>query len=314
MARRKFKGRPISGVLLLNKSQGMTSNDALQQAKRLLFAQKAGHTGSLDPLATGVLPLCFGEATKFSQFLLDADKRYRSTFRLGAYTTTGDSEGDIVESFNAEAVARDDIELALNAFRGEIDQVPPMYSALKHNGEPLYKLARQGIEVPRPARRVTIHSLEILGFRPGPEAELDVEIHCSKGTYVRSIAEDLGKALAVGAHVSVLHRSQAGPFVETACVDLDTLRQERGDDRAEVLDHYLLPVDTSVGHLPCLNLDADSSYYFRQGNPVMDPEVYRIGREGDMVRVFCENGEFLGVGTLDDEGRVAPKRLVVTQN
>lgn len=311
MGRRQAKGRKVSGVLLLNKPVGMSSNQALQQAKRLFYVAKAGHTGSLDPLATGVLPLCFGEATKFSQFLLDADKRYRTTYRLGAFTTTGDTDGEKLEPVSAAAITRDQVLAELEFFKGDIQQVPPMYSALKHNGEPLYKLARQGIEIERKARPVTIYSIDLLGFRPGEEAEVDLDIHCSKGTYVRSIAEDLGRALGCGAHVSALHRTQAGPFGEAASVTLDQLREERGEGLAELLDHHLLPVDAPVKSLPEMTLAADSAYYFRQGNPIMDPQVYRIGDEGDMVRVFAEDGDFLGVGLLDDEGRVAPKRLVV---
>lgn len=311
MGRRRMKGRAINGVLVLDKPAGMSSNDALQQAKRLLFAAKAGHTGSLDPLATGVLPLCFGEATKFSQFLLDADKRYRTTVRLGAFTSTGDTDGELLEPVSTAALTREQVLAALDAFRGDILQVPPMYSALKHNGEPLYKLARQGIEVERKARPVTIHALELLDFRSGEQAEVDLDIHCSKGTYIRTIAEDLGKALGCGAHVLRLHRSQAGPFDESQAVSLDALRSERGEGRAELLDHHLLPVDSAVQSLAAMSLASDSAFYFRQGNPIMDPQVYRIGEEGDMVRVFAENGDFLGVGCLDEEGRVAPKRLVV---
>ncbi|MYM64520.1 tRNA pseudouridine(55) synthase TruB [Pseudomaricurvus sp. HS19] len=312
MARRKARGRPVNGVLVVNKPTGMTSNDALQQAKRLLFAAKAGHTGALDPLATGVLPLCFGEATKFSQFLLDADKRYRTTYQLGAFSTTGDADGELLDAVSAAGVTREQVWQALQPFIGDILQVPPMYSALKHNGEPLYKLARQGIEIEREARPVTVYSIELLDFRGGEQAQVDLDIHCSKGTYIRSIAEDLGKALGVGAHVVKLHRTQAGAFTEADMLELDDLREERGEQLAEVLDHHLLPVDTPVQELPALTLLEDSAYYFRQGNPVMDPQVYRLGQEGDMVRVFAESGDFLGVGVLDDEGRVAPKRLVVS--
>ncbi len=311
MGRRRARGRALNGVLLLNKSAGMTSNDALQQAKRLFYVAKAGHTGSLDPLATGVLPLCFGEATKFSQFLLDADKRYRTTYRLGAFTTTGDADGELLEQTDTSAITRDQVLAELEAFKGDIEQVPPMYSALKHNGEPLYKLARAGIEVEREARPVTIYSIELLHFRAGPQAEVDLDIRCSKGTYIRSIAEDLGEALGCGAHVAKLHRSESGPFVEADTISLEALREERGEQLAEVLDHHLLPMDAPVQSLASMTLEDTSAYYFGQGNPVMDPQVYRIGDEGDMVRVFAENGDFLGVGVLDDEGRVAPKRLVV---
>lgn len=323
MARRRARGRALDGVLLLNKDTGMTSNDALQKAKRLLFAAKAGHTGSLDPLATGVLPLCFGEATKFSQFLLDADKRYRTTYRLGAYTTTGDTDGELLDQVSTADISRDQVEQAVLQFVGDIMQVPPMYSALKHNGVPLYKLAREGIEVERKARPVTVYSIDVLDFRAGDaegiidgkSAEVDLDIHCSKGTYVRTIAEDLGKALGCGAHVSKLHRSQAGPFVEDDCISLAELDAERGEGRAETLDHHLLSTDAPVQDLPEIVLPEATGHYFRQGQPVMDAQVYRIGDEGDIVRVFLEDGEydvFLGLGEITDDGRLAPKRLVAS--
>ncbi len=311
---RKRRGRPIDGVLLLNKPAGMTSNDALQKVKRLLFAAKAGHTGALDPLATGVLPLCFGEATKFSQFLLDADKRYRSTFRFGVTTTTGDADGELLTEIPTDILTREQVEDGLEAFRGEIEQVPSMYSALKYQGQPLYKLAREGKQVEREARKVTVFDIRLLDFRPGPAAEAEVEIHCSKGTYVRTIAEDLGHNLGCGAHVIALHRTGAGEFSDTEAVTLEALEVERGDDRAETLDHHLLPVDAPVRQLASLNLPAATAYYFSQGNPVMDGQVYRAGDEGDMVRVFAEktgeDDEFLGVGQITDDGRVAPKRLI----
>lgn len=301
-------------MLLLNKSAGMTSNDALQKAKRLLFAAKAGHTGALDPLATGVLPLCFGEATKFSQFLLDADKRYRSTFRFGVTTATGDADGEVLTEMGTDILTREQVESELEAFRGEISQVPSMYSALKHNGQPLYKLAREGKQVEREARRVTVFDIRLLDFRPGPAAEADVEIHCSKGTYVRTIAEDLGHNLGCGAHVTVLHRTGAGEFSDENALTLEALSEERGEGLAETLDHHLLPVDAPVRQLADLTLPASTAYYFSQGNPVMDGQVYRVGEEGDMVRVFAEktgdDREFLGVGQISDDGRVAPKRLI----
>ena len=212
--RRRQRGRPVSGVFILNKPSGMSSNDALQRVKYLMFADKAGHTGSLDPLATGVLPICLGEATKFSHFLLDSDKGYRSTFRFGIQTETGDSDGGVVAQQSAAKLNKKAVEKAIAPFRGDIMQVPSMYSALKHNGEPLYKLARQGITVEREARPCTIFQYDLLDFRAGEVAEADVFVHCTKGTYIRTLAEDLGKALGVGAHVSMLHRTQAGPFFE----------------------------------------------------------------------------------------------------
>lgn len=311
MGRRRAKGRSLSGVLLLDKPAGVTSNGALQRARRVFDAAKAGHTGSLDPLATGVLPICFGETTKFSQFLLDADKRYLATYRLGAYSTTGDSDGELLDEVSAAGVDLASVTRALKAFEGVIAQVPPMYSALKHNGVPLYTLARQGIEVPRAAREVTIYSAEVIDFRPGEAAEVDVDIHCSKGTYIRSIGEDLGRALGCGAHVTRLRRTQAGPFEVADAVTLDALMAERGGGDPACLDHHLLPTDAPVASLPSLRLPAHQDHYFCQGQAVMDGQVYRIGGEGDMVRVFADDDRFLGMGIIDGEGRIAPKRLVV---
>lgn len=311
MGRRPKWGRPVNGVLLLNKEGGMTSNDALQKAKRLFFANRAGHTGSLDPLATGVLPLCFGEATKFSQYLLDADKCYRATFALGAISETCDADGEILSRHDASKLRKKDIEALLPQFSGDIKQVPPMYSALKHQGQPLYKLARQGITVEREARAVTIYDIKVLAFRKGQEAEVDVEVSCSKGTYIRSIAHDMGELLACGAYVKKLHRVSAGPFHEDDAYTLGELEAERGEQVAEVLDELLLPMDAPVESLDYIDLPKDSAYYFTKGNPVMDPQVFQLGKPGTLVRVFDEEELFLGVGELDDEGRVAPKRLVV---
>lgn len=322
MGRRK--GRAVDGVLLLHKPAGMTSNRALQIAKRLFFVEKAGHTGSLDPLATGVLPLCFGEATKFSQFLLDADKGYRSTFRLGLRTTTSDADGEPAsEEVSTAALTRAQVEAALQPFVGDILQVPSMFSALKHQGQPLYKMARQGIEIERQPRPVTVFSIVVLDFRPGPAAEVDVDIRCSKGTYIRSIAEDLGFALGCGAHVKTLHRSHAGRFSETQTVTLESLEAAHEQGGYAALDQYLLPADAPVASLPALCLPAESGYYFRLGNPVMDPQVYRLGEQGDMVRVFsgaapADGGAsgadlFLGLGELTDDGRVAPKRIIANR-
>lgn len=311
MARKRNYGRPLTGVLVLNKPQGLSSNHALQRAKRLFFANKAGHTGALDPLATGVLPICFGEATKFSQFLLDADKRYLSTFIFGESTSTADSEGDVLTQCDTSALSLAAIEAELDHYRGDILQVPPMVSALKHNGQPLYKLARQGLEIEREARPVTVYTYKVLGFRPGSRAELDVEVHCSKGTYIRSLADDLGKALGVGAHVSKLHRSLCGGLDESRMVSLDALGEERGEQDPECLDHHLLPADILLGDMPKLVIDDHSGHYFRQGQAVMDLKVYRLGEQGDTVRVCQESGQFLGVGEITDDGRVAPRRVVV---
>ncbi|WIO73792.1 tRNA pseudouridine(55) synthase TruB [Porticoccaceae bacterium LTM1] len=309
--RRRQRGRPVSGVFVLNKPTGMSSNDALQRVKYLMFADKAGHTGSLDPLATGVLPICLGEATKFSHFLLDSDKGYRSTFRFGLRTETGDSDGEVIEQKSASHLTREVVEKAIEPFRGDIEQVPSMYSALKHNGEPLYKLARQGITVEREARPCTIFEYDLLDFRPGEVAEADVFVHCTKGTYIRSLAEDLGEALGVGAHVSMLHRTQAGPFFEEDATSLEELERLREGKRGEDMDYLLKPTEAAVDDLPGFDVPEESVFYFKQGQPVMCPEAYREAEEGDIVRVFMENGPFLGVAEVLEDGRVAPRRLVV---
>ncbi|MDH3992994.1 MAG: tRNA pseudouridine(55) synthase TruB [Gammaproteobacteria bacterium] len=307
MGRRRH-GRPLDGILVLDKPPGLTSNRALQMAKRLYGAAKAGHTGSLDPLATGVLPLCFGEATKFSQYLLDADKAYTSSFVLGVATATGDAEGEVLATQDASGVTRDHIERALESFRGEIDQVPSMFSAIKHDGKPLYKLAREGREVERKARRVVIKQLELRAFRPGKKAEVDIYLECSKGTYVRSIAEDLGKALGCGAHVSALRRTRAGPFEIADSVTLNTLEALKSNEQVAAMDKLLLPADTALGGLPLVKLSESGGFYLRQGQPVQVPNAPCNG----MVRVALETGEFLGIGEILDDGRVAPRRLIVT--
>ena len=305
---RRRRGRPLDGILVLDKPLGLSSNRALQMVKRLYFAAKAGHTGSLDPLATGVLPLCLGEATKFSQFLLDADKGYESTFVLGQTTATGDAEGEVLQTVDATAVTESDIEQALEAFRGEIEQVPPMYSAIKQDGQPLYKLAREGKEVERKARKVVIKRLELRAFRAGARAEVDVYLECSKGTYVRSVAEDLGKALGCGAHVSALRRTKAGPFGIEDSVTMNTLEALKSNEQLAEMDALLLPTDTALDGLPLVKLSESGGFYIRQGQPVQVPNAPCNG----MVRVALETGEFLGIGEILDDGRVAPRRLIVT--
>ena len=305
---RRRRGRPLDGILVLDKPLGLSSNRALQMVKRLYFAAKAGHTGSLDPLATGVLPLCLGEATKFSQFLLDADKGYESTFVLGQTTATGDAEGEVLQTVDATAVTESDIEQALEAFRGEIEQVPPMYSAIKQDGQPLYKLAREGKEVERKARKVVIKRLELRAFRAGARAEVEVYLECSKGTYVRSVAEDLGKALGCGAHVSALRRTKAGPFGIEDSVTMNTLEALKSNEQLAEMDALLLPTDTALDGLPLVKLSESGGFYIRQGQPVQVPNAPCNG----MVRVALETGEFLGIGEILDDGRVAPRRLIVT--
>jgi len=306
---RRRRGRPVDGILVLDKPAGMSSNQALQVVKRLYFAAKAGHTGSLDPLATGVLPLCFGEATKFSQYLLDADKAYASTVVLGEVTETGDADGQVLETRDAAGIGAADVARALEGFSGEIEQVPSMYSAIKRDGQPLYKLARQGIEVEREPRRVVITRLELRDFRPGSRAEADIYLECSKGTYVRSLAEDLGAALGCGAHVSALRRTRAGPFSLQDSVTLQTLESLKQHDEQERMDGLLLPADTALRGLPLVQLTESGGFYLRQGQPVLVPNAPCNG----IVRVALESGEFLGVGEILDDGRVAPRRLVVSR-
>ncbi len=309
MASRRAQGRDLDGVLVLDKSGGMSSNQALQKAKRLFNAAKAGHTGALDPLATGVLPLCFGEATKFSQFLLDADKTYRVRACFGVTTNTLDAEGEIQVEKDASSLAREQVAAALDSFRGDILQVPPMFSALKRDGKPLYQLARQGLEVEREPRQVTIHSLEMTGFWPGARAEAEFEASCSKGTYIRTLIADMGDLLGVGAHVTALRRTRAGPYTESMAVSIDQLEAELSGKSPESLDHHLLPMDSPAQSLPRLDLDQQSVRFFMQGQAVMSSEAYRFAAEGDIVRVFAEGGDFLGVAEVS-EARVLPRRLV----
>lgn len=306
MGRRHTAGRNVTGILLLDKPIGLTSNDALQRVKRIYRAAKAGHTGSLDPLATGLLPVCLGAATKFSAYLLDADKRYRVRVQLGVTTSTADAEGEILERRPVEGVDPQRIEAVLAGFRGEIDQLPPMYSAVKHGGERLYKLARQGLEVERQPRRIQIFALDLVGIEL-PEIELDV--HCSKGTYVRTLAEDIGRELGCGGHVSALRRTGVGPFNETAVafVTLDQLRELADQEgAAPQLDALLLPLESTLGHWPAVRLSADAAFYLQQGQAVLVPQAPTEG----LVRLYDVSQRFLGVGEILDDGKVQPKRLI----
>ncbi|WP_241573523.1 tRNA pseudouridine(55) synthase TruB [Rosenbergiella nectarea] len=310
MGRPRRRGRDIHGVLLLDKPQGMSSNDVLQKVKRLYNANKAGHTGALDPLATGMLPICLGEATKFSQYLLDADKRYRVIARLGQRTDTSDADGNIVEERQIQ-FTQQQLEQALEYFRGDTQQVPTMFSALKYQGRPLYEYARQGITVPREARPITVY--ELLFIRWEGE-ELELEIHCSKGTYIRTIIDDLGERLGCGAHVSMLRRLQVDRYPAEKMVTLAQLQQwvadadAAGTSAAEQLDPLLLPMDTPAAAYPTVSLPQVSSHWFTLGQAV---QVAGAPSKG-LVRVYeMETDKFLGMAQIDDQGRVAPKRLVV---
>ncbi len=303
---RRQRGREVSGILLLNKPLEETSNGALQRVKRLYNAKKAGHTGSLDPLASGMLPICFGEATKFSQFLLESDKTYEVTARLGIATTTGDAEGEILATLEPPKLEIKTLEETLQDFRGLITQIPSMFSAIKHNGEPLYKLARRGIEVERPSREVTIYEL-ILKEYTGETVSLDV--HCSKGTYIRTLVEDLGKALGCGAHVAKLHRSNAGPYKGQKMYSHEELEAILEQDGVPGLDACLLPMETAVAVWPYLQLSSQTGYYLRQGQAVLVPKAPTEG----WVRLYNQDECFLGVGEIQDDGRVAPRRLLDTK-
>lgn len=294
--------RPVDGLLLLDKPAGMTSNQALQAAKRLLEACKAGHTGSLDPIATGLLPLCFGEATKLSQFLLDADKRYWAVFRLGVSTTTYDSEGEVTAerpvTVDAAAVRR-----ALAGFVGDIVQVPPMYSALKRGGRALYELARAGIEVEREPRPVHVGAIDVKSW---DGTRLEVEISCSKGTYIRSLAHDLGERLGCGAHVIELRRLAVGVLSLERGVTLAELAAEPDpSERAR----WLQPMDTLVDAVPSVQLTALATHYLRQGQPV---SARHGATAAGWVRLYDADHRFLGMGQILDDGRVAPRRLVAS--
>ena len=291
----------LDGVFLLDKPIGLSSNQALQQVKRIFNARKAGHTGSLDPLASGMLPLCFGEATKFSQFLLESDKYYRVIFKLGEATTTGDAEGDVIEC-KPVSVEHAALLATLKQFFGAITQIPSMYSALKYQGQPLYKLARQGIEVPRPAREIIIHAIELLSF-DGLYAEVDV--HCTKGTYIRTLVEDIGKVLGCGAHVTGLRRLAAGPYQATQMISMSHL-EALASATPDNLKSLLLPVETLAATCPPINLTSLTTFCVRRGQPVLIPHSPTEG----WVKLISSECRFLGMGVVLSDGRIAPKRLI----
>lgn len=310
MSRPRRRGRDIHGVLLLDKPQGLSSNDALQKVKRLYNANRAGHTGALDPLATGMLPVCLGEATKFSQYLLDSDKRYRAIARLGQRTDTSDADGRLVQERPVN-VTDEQLDVALAHFRGNIQQVPSMFSALKYQGKPLYEYARQGIVVPREARPITVYELSLIRHEGN---ELELEVHCSKGTYIRTIIDDLGEMLGCGAHVIFLRRLTVSTYPVKRMVTLERLQtlvdeaQRREVQSSELLDPLLMPMDSPAADFPIVNLLSSVAAYFKNGQPVRVADAPRQG----LVRVTeGENARFIGMAEIDDEGRVAPRRLVV---
>lgn len=294
---KKSAYRHLSGVFLLNKPIGMSSNGALQKVRRLFNAQKAGHTGALDPLATGLLPICLGEATKFSHYLLDSTKRYQTTVKLGQTTTTGDIEGDVLQQRTVPLLTRESIEQVLAQFRGDIQQVPPMYSALKREGRPLYELARQGIEIERAARPVTIYDLTLVSFN---EDSLTLDVTCSKGTYIRVLGEDIGEALGCGGHLTYLHRIQTGHFEINPDYTIEYLESLSQEQR----DALLLPVYAPVEHFPRVQLPEGREKYFGNG------QESNIDHEA-VAEVLVFDGErCLGLAEITDKKRLVPKRLL----
>lgn len=312
---KRHHGREVNGILLLDKPIGLTSNAALQEVKRIYRAQKAGHTGSLDPLAAGMLPLCLGEATKISGFLLDADKRYWAEFRLGITTTTGDAQGTVIKTTPLPPLDAETVRAALARYTGTIDQIPPMHSAIKIQGKPLYTLAHQGLSIDRAPRQVIVYDFSLLTLSG---EYCTVQIHCSKGTYIRTLAEDVGALLGVGAHVSALRRLAVGPFNNPAAlITAEQLRLAAAEGQ-DALDALLLPMDSALGQWPAVILTNDSAFYLRQGQPVLVPRaptsglvrLYLRAHTPDQLKPGREVLPFLGVGEITEDGRVAPRRLI----
>ncbi|MCC5825415.1 tRNA pseudouridine(55) synthase TruB [Alkalimonas sp.] len=311
----QHKRRAVNGILLLDKPLEFTSNGILQKVRWLYQAQKAGHTGALDPLASGLLPICFGEATKFSQFLLDTDKTYQVSARFGIRTDTSDAAGEVV-STRPVAFNQSQLEQAMQAFRGDILQVPTMFSALKHQGQPLYKYARQGITVPREARPISIFRFELLALRQSSEqnhvdfTEADFIVHCSKGTYIRTLIDDLGEALGCGAYVSALHRTQVGPFQAEAMQPLpklETLAELCHQSRDfAVLDQLLLPLDAALHGLEALTLSAEQQRRIAHGQSFSCDQP-----DAEAVRLYSAEQQFLGIGKRE-QGELKPRRLLST--
>ena len=289
-------------MLLLDKPIGYSSNQALQKIKLVYQAAKAGHTGTLDPLATGLLPLCFGEATKFAHFLTDADKVYIATLKFGITTNTGDAEGEVL-SVKDVNFSKMQLEQVCNQFVGVISQIPPMYSALKHEGKAMYEYARAGVEIERAARTITIHNIEINAF---DQDVATITVKCSKGTYIRTLAEDIGAQLGCGAHLIGLRRTATANYQISQAITLEQFEAMSPAQRALLL----LPADSAVQHLPAITLDADSTFYLQQGQAIWQSGAVPQG----LIRLYNEQHEFLGLGELQSDGKIAPKRLIVNKD
>ncbi len=301
-------GRKIHGILLLDKPRGVSSNSALQKVKYLYNAHHAGHTGALDPLATGMLPICLGEATKFSQYLLNADKRYRVIAKLGQRTDTSDADGKLVKQ-RPITFTTVQLDAALNNFYGEIEQVPSMYSALKFQGKKLYELARQGIEIPRKSRSITIYQLEVVRYAGN---QLELEIHCSKGTYIRTLIDDLGELLGCGAHVIYLRRLQIASYSIANMVTLEMLnallKQDQFMRLYQSLDSLLIPMDSPLKHYPEVHLLPTLAKNLKNGQRV---KIASTPISGIVRLTEGDSHKFIGLGSITDDGYVAPRRLVI---
>jgi tRNA pseudouridine55 synthase len=291
--------RPVNGVFLLDKPLGFSSNQALQKIKWLFQAAKAGHTGTLDPLASGLLPICLGEATKFAQYLTDADKTYVAIIKLGETTTTGDAEGDILSKALVNVTKPQFVKIC-QQFTGDISQIPPMYSALKHEGKALYEYARQGVDIARQARVVNIKKIDVNSFE---DEEAVITVSCSKGTYIRTLAEDIGKALGCGAHLIGLRRTETAGYQLMQALTIEQLEAMSVEER----DAALLPVDSAIEDLPKVTLNDEAAYFLLRGQA-----VWQAGKIPHTdLRIYNEDNQFLGLGFLQDDGKIAPKRLIV---
>ncbi|KEY91596.1 tRNA pseudouridine synthase B [Candidatus Photodesmus blepharus] len=306
------KSRPINGIILLDKPMGISSNQALQQVKHIYFAQKAGHAGTLDPLATGMLPIYLGEATKFAQFSLNADKSYVVKAKLGERTNTSDSYGNVIKVREVN-ITHKQLKCSIASFQGEINQIPSMFSAVKYQGSPLYKYARKGIEVLRKTRKVTVYSIKLLQFK---DREIKINIHCSKGTYIRTIVDDLGEMLGCGAHVTYLRRTSISKYPREKMVTLEELNQlfkkvKKKVAPQKLLDFLLIPIDAAVENLPEININKELAQRFQHGTSIQATETESLDR-GTIARITSgEERTFIGTATIKNNGQVAPKRLVI---
>ena len=303
MGRRNKKGRNITGIIVIDKPRGRTSNHVLQQIKRIFDAKKAGHTGSLDPLATGVLPICLGEATKVSQYLLDGDKCYQVTCKLGVTTDSGDSDGNVVTEMPIPEITEQVLHAVLPSFVGQQQQVPPMYSALKFQGQPLYKLARQGIEIERKARTVNIYDIILLSFTSD---SFTLEVKCSKGTYIRTLVEDISACLNTGGHVVALRRIESAGYAIKQAISIESI-EELAEEGKCALDRLLLPTEQALPNWPRIEADDEQVLALRCGQQIYVKQKY----ESVQIRLFDRLGVFLGLGEMSETGMISPKRVFV---